>query len=203
MLARPIVNPLSTACADLLAPDFYLIHNSCEYVKMLFSEQDLLRAAADNFHQVNGSWWLIPVLTLPVSEWYFGVVKCHAWKNPDATAHNQGHSSTETLLGSYVPPMPPQLVLEGVSFACFALLALNKRCQHTFNRTTRRWTLNFNSTDMCAAALEVVWDPIEYWRGMGIEMVYSHEEPGKVTVSVLRPVQQRIAAPTTPTDERQ
>jgi hypothetical protein len=161
----------------------------------------MLRAAADNFHQVNGSWWLIPVLALRVSDWYFDVVKCHAWKNPNATARSPGHTQTATTLGTYVPPMPPQLVLEGVSFACFALLALDTHCEYTFNHARRRWTLNFISTSKCAAALEVDWTTVSYWSAMGIEMVYSHELPGRVTVSMFRPVQQRIAAPTTPTDD--
>ena len=201
MVVRRILNPLSTACADLLAPDSYLVHNRCEYMKIKFSQEDMLRAAVANFHQQNGSWWLISVVVVRVSDWFFTVVKSHPWENPEATADTLGHTLAAAPLNSYVPSMPPQLVLQGVSFPCFALLALHVRCQHTFDRDARRWTLNFDTMTKCAAALDVEWTTIEYWSDMGIKMEYSHMEPGKVTVSVFRPVQQLIAALTTPTDE--
>jgi hypothetical protein len=192
----PIPNPLSTACADLLAPDSYLVHNSCKYFQIVLSSEDLLRQATSDFHRVNGSWWMLPVLPVRISDWYCGVVMCQAWKNPQY--NEKGHSARTTPLGDYMPPMPPKLVLEGVSFPFFALLALDNDCHYTFNKNARRWTLNFNSPTKCASALEVEWPPVPYWGIMGIEMEYSHEEPGKVTVSVFRPVQRLIAAPTTP-----
>jgi hypothetical protein len=175
LVARPILNPLSTACADLLTPDSYLAHNSCRVLSISLSTEDTLRAAAsENFYAVDGSWWLTCVLVKPVLNWYCGVVQDHPYQNTSTYASEPNG-------------MPPQLVLQGVSFAFVALLALDSRCNATFNPSQRKWTLNFANATNCAEALEVAWPPVTYWNNMGIEMVYAHATPGEVTVSLFRP----------------
>jgi hypothetical protein len=114
------------------------------------------------------------VLVKPVLNWYCGVVQDHPYQNTSTYASEPNG-------------MPPQLVLQGVSFAFVALLALDSRCNATFNPSQRKWTLNFANATNCAEALEVAWPPVTYWNNMGIEMVYAHATPGEVTVSLFRP----------------
>jgi hypothetical protein len=85
------------------------------------------------------------------------------------------------------------LVLNGVPFGLFALLALDDVCYKTFCRYQKLWTLIFKNSQICAEALEVKFDknangrPSRNGRPLpvAIRMSYSHRTPGELTVEII------------------
>jgi hypothetical protein len=114
---------------------------------------------------MNGSWSLMPVFQAPMLGWWHNKVKIVKWDK-------------------FKQVMPDALVLHGVPFGLVALLAIDEDCEYCFNRITRVWSLNFLTAKECGDALEVIFPRAEHWSEQGIQMEYSHGEPGKVTVTL-------------------
>jgi hypothetical protein len=108
-------------------------------------------------------------LAVPVQEWFNALV--HGWQGPG-------------------PGQTSDLVLNGVPFGMVALLALDRVCNHVFSQFERQWTLIFRNSQRCAGALEVRFDTPRAAnnaldRQVGIKMLYSHQRPGQLTVSMI------------------